>query len=58
LDLGITQKSLRVRLKEEKQEKVIHSFMSRLRERESKRAREISEQRGEGDINLAHIPRQ
>jgi len=41
LDLGITQKSLRVRLREEK---VIHSFMSRLKERESKRAREISEQ--------------
>jgi len=34
LDLGITQKSLRVRLKEEKEEKVIHSFMSRLREGE------------------------
>jgi len=36
LDLGIPQKSLRVRLKEEKEEKVIHSFMSRLREEERK----------------------
>jgi len=34
LDLGIPQKSHRVRLKEEKEEKVIHSFMRRLRERE------------------------
>jgi len=34
LDLGIPQKSLRVRLKEEKEEKVIHSFMSRLGEGE------------------------
>jgi len=34
LDLGITQKSLRVRLNEEKEEKVIHSFMSRLEKRE------------------------
>ena len=34
LDLGIPQKSLRVRLKEEKRENVIQSFMSRLREGE------------------------
>ena len=34
MDLGIPQKSLRVRLKKEKEEKVIHSFMSRLREGE------------------------
>jgi len=38
LDLGITQKSLRVGLREEKEEKIIHSFMSRLgkEEQESK----------------------
>jgi len=38
LDLGISQKSLRVRLKEGKEKKVINSFMSRLRggEQESK----------------------
>jgi len=37
-----------------------NSFMSRLGEgeKESKRAREISEQGGEGDSSLAHIPRQ
>ena len=34
LDLGITQKSFRVGLKEEKEEKIIHSFMSRLGEAE------------------------
>ena len=34
LDLGIPQKSLRVRLKEEKEEKIINSFMRRLREGE------------------------
>jgi len=34
LDLGIPQKSLRIRLKEGKEEKVIHSFMSRLKEEE------------------------
>ena len=34
LDLGITQKSFRVGLKEEKEEKLIHSFMSRLGEAE------------------------
>ena len=34
LDLEITQKSLGVILKEEKKEKIIHSFMSRLGEGE------------------------
>ncbi len=34
LDLGMTQKSFRVGLKEEKEEKIIHSFMSRLGEGE------------------------
>ena len=34
LDLGITQKSFRVGLREEKEEKIIHSFMSRLGEGE------------------------
>ena len=34
MDLGIPQKSLRVRLKEENEGKVIHLFMSRLREGE------------------------
>ena len=34
LDLEITQKSLGVILKEEKEEKIIHSFMSRLGEGE------------------------
>ena len=34
LDLGITQKSLRVGLREENEEKIIHSFMSKLEEGE------------------------
>jgi len=34
LDLGIPQKSLRVRLKKGKEEKVIHSFMRKLGEGE------------------------
>ena len=37
LDLEITQKSLGVILKEEKEEKIIHSFMSRLGEGEQGR---------------------
>ena len=54
----ITQKSLGVILKEEKEEKVIHFLSWADWEKESKRAREISGQGGEGDSSLAHIPRQ
>ena len=60
LDLEITQKSFGVILREEKEENI--TFDSILLwadwEKESKRAIEISEQGGEGDNNLAHIPRQ
>ena len=49
MDLGIPQKSLRVRLKEEKEEKVIHSFMSKLRE---------GEQESKGDLWAVRRKRQ
>ena len=51
LDLGITQKSLRVLLKEENERKshsFINSFMSRLREGEGEHWREFFEQWEEG----------
>jgi hypothetical protein len=41
LDLEITQKSLGVILKEEKEENVIHSFMSRLGEGEQESKRDF-----------------
>ena len=49
LDLGITQKSLGVRLKEENEEKVIDSFMSKLWE---------GEQESKGDFWVGRRRRQ
>ena len=49
LDLGIPQNSLRVRLKEGKEEKVIHSFMSRLREEEKESWRLFLKRAWEGE---------